>query len=645
MDQQRDAVLYRATFERSPIGMAHTLATGQFVRANAALCAMLGYTEPELLATTFQALAHPDDLAETQAYCARIQSGELSDATFEKRYVRKDGAVIWGSLSVSVTFDSAGEPEYYLCVIEDITARKQAEKAQTDMAARERAAHLRSERTAAHLQAVLDVLPVGVYIAETDGSVNEWNRAGRKLWGIETPSISGLADYERYEAVWAESRLPIKAEDRATTRALMTGAVTEGEEIIIRAADGQSKAVLNSAGPIRDATGRITGAVVTQVDITERKRLEREIAEHAAELGAILDALTEGITVYDANGAIRLQNAAARRLFAQVGMEAAQLDGTVLAERAPAYDVRDEQGARLPREQWPVTRVLRGETLSGADTVETSAMVAPDRELIVSYAGAPLRNHHGEIVGAVLAARDVSDRRQFQREREQMLGLVSHELKTPLTSIKALTQLVERRLDQAGRPEVELIRRMARGVESMNRLVNDLLDATRLDTGRLALMRERCDLRALCEQVAADQEASTGRTITLQLPDVPVEVSADETRLGQVLANLLSNALKYSPADRPVSLSLWRDHTTAYVSVRDEGQGIPADALPHLFQRFYRVPGIEVQHGTGVGLGLGLYICRRLIEMHDGQLHVESTVGKGTTFELSLPLLQSTPRR
>lgn len=625
--------------------MAHTLVTGQFVRANPALCAMLGYTEPELLATTLEALTHPDDLAETQANCARVLSGEIPGATFEKRYVRKDGAVVWGSLSVSVTFDSVGEPKYCLCVIEDITARKQAERVHADMAERERAAHLRSERTAAHLQAVLDVLPVGVYIAETDGSVNEWNRAGRKLWSIETPSVSGLADYERYEAVWAESGLPIKAEERATTRALTTGSIIADEEIIIRAADGQSKTLLNSAGPIRDAAGRITGAVVTQVDITERKRLECELAERAAELSAILDALTEGITVYDANGAIRLQNAAARRLFAQVGLGAAQLDSTVFADRAPAYDVRDEQGAPLPQEQWPVTRVLRGETLSGADTVETSVIVAPGRELIISYAGAPLRNQHGNMVGAVLAARDVSDRQQFQREREQMFGLVSHELKTPLTSIKALTQLVERRLDRAGRSEAELVRRMARGVENMNRLVNDLLDATRLDTGKLALMRERCDLRALCEQVAADQEASTGRTIALQLPDLPVEVSADETRLGQVLANLLSNALKYSPADRPVSLSLCRDRATAYVSVRDEGPGIPADALPHLFQRFYRVPGIEVQHGTGVGLGLGLYICRRLIEMHGGQLHVESTVGEGTTFELSLPLMRSAPRR
>jgi signal transduction histidine kinase len=249
-----------------------------------------------------------------------------------------------------------------------------------------------------------------------------------------------------------------------------------------------------------------------------------------------------------------------------------------------------------------------------------------------------LRGSNGEVTGAVIVARDVTERRQFEREREDMLGLVSHELKTPLTSIKALTQLAVRQLTRAERPEAELVRRMERGVENMNRLINDLLDATRLDTGKMLLMRERVDLGSLCEQVVADQEVATGRNITLKTPNVSVEVQADAMRLSQVLTNLLSNALKYSPEEAPVAVQLTRDRTGVHISVRDEGPGIPPEALSRLFQRFYRVPGIEVQHGTGVGLGLGLYICQRLVELHGGQLHVESTLGKGTTFEVNLPV-------
>lgn len=637
-DRARLEALYRATFERSPVAMAHTRVTGEFVRTNAAMCAMLGYTESELLSMTFRAITYPDDLAETEAHCARMLRGDISGSTFEKRYLRKDGAVVWANLSVSVAFDGAGEPEYYLCVIEDITAHKRAEVKYAAAAERERAARLLSERSAAHLHAVLDVLPVGVTIIAADGSVEEWNGAARGLWGEDLPGIQGMSDYGRYEAVRADTGLPITPEERATTRALATGAVTRDQEIIIRAHDGRTKTVLNSAGPIRNADGDIVGAVVTQVDITERKRLEREVKDRAAELSAVFDAMMEGVTVYSADGTIRHQNATALNLFAQVGVGEERTIGVPFSQRVPAYDVRDAQGRPLPRDQWPVVRVLRGETLSETNMVEATVMTPSGRELIFAYSGAPLRGPHGELAGALLVARNVTEQRQYEREREQMLSLVSHELKTPLTSVKALAQLAQRRLQQAGRPEAALVQRIERGVESMNRLINDLLDATRLDTGKMALVRERCDLRALCEQVAADQEAATARTVTVQVPEMPVVVDADETRLGQVLANLLSNALKYSASDQSVSLVLRRQRTQAHILVHDEGPGIPAEALPRLFQRFYRVPGIDVQHGTGVGLGLGLYICRRLVEMHDGQIRVESTPGQGTTFEVILPL-------
>ena len=638
-EAQRAAALFRATFECAPIGMGHARISGEFVRVNAALCAMLGYSEPELLALTFSEVTHPDDRAETKAYCDRIRAGETPGATFEKRYVRKDGTTVWGNLSMSVACDSAGTPEYFLGVVEDISARKQSELEHAALAERERVAHLQSERNAAHLRAVLDVLPVGVYIADVDGAVNEWNRAGREIWEDDAPRVNGSGDYERYKAVWADTGLPIAAEERATARALSTGATIANEEILIYTADGRQKTLLNSAGPIRNAQGEITGAVVTQVDITERKRLEREVAERAAELTAILDAMAEGVTFYDARGAVRLQNATARRLFAQIGVTEAQLEGTVLAQRAPAYDVRDVQGNRMPQERWPVTRVLSGETLSGTDLVETSMRVGPDHdhEMIVSYSGAPLRDSQGNITGAVLVARDVTEQHQFEREREGMLGLVSHELKTPLTSVKALAQLAHRKLARAERPEVDLVRRMERGLENMNRLINDLLDATRLDSGKMLLMRERCDLGSLCEQVVADHEVATGRNIVLQTPNVPVEVQADITRVSQVLSNLLSNALKYSPEEAPVTVRLTRDRMGAHISVRDEGPGIPPEALPRLFQRFYRVPGVEVKYGTGVGLGLGLYICQRLIALHGGQLRVSSTLGEGTTFEMYLP--------
>ncbi|HKB46341.1 MAG TPA: ATP-binding protein, partial [Ktedonobacterales bacterium] len=177
----------------------------------------------------------------------------------------------------------------------------------------------------------------------------------------------------------------------------------------------------------------------------------------------------------------------------------------------------------------------------------------------------------------------------------------------------------------------------------MERLVNDLLDVSRIESGRLALRLEPLDLISLCRHVAAEQMAASEREIELELPREPTTVRADADRIDQVLANLLSNALKYSPQERPVTLTVRKEAANAVIAIRDEGSGIPQEALPHLFERFYRVPGVQVQSGSGVGLGLGLYITRELVERHGGQIRAESTPGFGTIFSVTLPLADAQP--
>jgi len=185
--------------------------------------------------------------------------------------------------------------------------------------------------------------------------------------------------------------------------------------------------------------------------------------------------------------------------------------------------------------------------------------------------------------------------------------------------------------------------RMEHSIIRMERLVNDLLDVSRIESGRLALRLEPLDLVSLCRHVAAEQMAASEREIALELPREPTIVRADADRIDQVLANLLSNALKYSPQERPVTLTVRKEAANVVMVIRDEGSGIPQEALPHLFERFYRVPGVQVQSGSGVGLGLGLYITRELVERHGGQIGAESTPGFGTTFSVMLPLADGQP--
>ena len=227
---------------------------------------------------------------------------------------------------------------------------------------------------------------------------------------------------------------------------------------------------------------------------------------------------------------------------------------------------------------------------------------------------------------------------EASRAQEEFMRIASHELFTPLTTLKLLAQLVSRQLERAGIPLGAHLPRMEQAVARMDQLIKDLLDVSRIGAGKLALRLGPCDLQALCQQVAEEQATLTGRVITCTMTGNPRAVEGDADRLRQVLINLLSNALKYSPATTPVSLSLEQGKEGVTLCVRDQGAGIPAEALPHLFDRFYRVPGIEVQSGSGVGLGLGLYICREMVELHGGRIWAESTEGVGSSFYVTLPV-------
>jgi signal transduction histidine kinase len=175
----------------------------------------------------------------------------------------------------------------------------------------------------------------------------------------------------------------------------------------------------------------------------------------------------------------------------------------------------------------------------------------------------------------------------------------------------------------------------------MRRLVNDLVDVARMEMGHLALTLAPVDLADLARRVAQDQSGLTGRSVVVDVPKRLVVARVDATRVIQVLINLLANAFKYSPIDRPVRLRLHRTRGQARFEVQDEGPGIPRAARRRIFERFYQVREIRAQQGSGVGLGLGLYICRQLVELHGGRIDVSSTVGRGSTFWFTLPLARA----
>ncbi len=263
----------------------------------------------------------------------------------------------------------------------------------------------------------------------------------------------------------------------------------------------------------------------------------------------------------------------------------------------------------------------------------------------------PIQDPDGHIVRWFGSNTDITEQREAEealRKREQELAaaiqvkddfisIAGHELRTPLTSLKTLFQINQRRMRRGEFIDARHMALQERALVRMERLINDLLDAVRADTRQLEVDCTPTDLVPLCEQVAQDQMLASRRTITLDLAPGPVIVLIDSGRMVQVIGNLLSNALKYSPSNTMVSLCLARDGTDVLVQVIDSGAGIAPSALPHIFDRFYRAPDTQVQHGSSVGLGVGLYLARHLVERQGGTLTVQSTLGVGTTFTVRLP--------
>ena len=247
---------------------------------------------------------------------------------------------------------------------------------------------------------------------------------------------------------------------------------------------------------------------------------------------------------------------------------------------------------------------------------------------------------------------------EANQRMEEALSITSHEIRTPLAALKGSVQLAARRVHSSAR-RVEagnetyaqaletteaMLSGMVRQIDRLNKLVDDLLDAARAKAGKITLALAPTDLAALVRGTIEEQRlAWPARSIRFDQPDwLTVQALGDARRIEQVLANYLTNALKYSPEDRPVTVSLDVGEREVRVSVRDEGPGVPASERERIWERFHQVDGIAPQLGadkrTGTGLGLGLYLCRSIIERHQGRVGVECAPGQGSTFWFALPV-------
>ena len=345
-------------------------------------------------------------------------------------------------------------------------------------------------------------------------------------------------------------------------------------------------------------------------DVSERHRA----AVDRQRLAAIVDSSDDVIISKTLEGIVTSWNRGAERLY---GYTAEEMIGQSIARIFPPERIDEFRDF--------MDRLSRGERISHHDAVR----IAKDgRRVDISVSVSPVADSAGRIVGAATIAQDISERKRMEATQRDFLAMVSHDLRSPLTVIRASAQLLQRR-GEYREATVETILAYA---DRMTRLIDDLTDVVRLEEGHLPLQREPLDLVALArEYAAAARQQSAGHTVRVEAPDAPVCGAWDRVRLGQVVENLLSNALKHGAKDGEVVVRVEQPAGEALISVRDFGPGIDPNHMPHLFDRFYRA-------NTGSsGLGLGLYISRILVEAHGGRIWAESQPGQGSTFTVALP--------
>ncbi len=350
-----------------------------------------------------------------------------------------------------------------------------------------------------------------------------------------------------------------------------------------------------------------------------REEQRQASAAKAVELAVILRSMGDALIVLNQAGAVLFTNEAYVRLFGDAGV---------------AIVAQDEYGQPLPSTAQP-----RQQAANGIPFRMTFTQPNDDEgRRWVEATGEPIRVGD-DVQGGVITFRDITDR-SLRRLQDEFLALASHELRSPLTNIKLAAQMLQHSAAMNDPRTLELLQSIVRQVQRLQRLIDDLTDVSRLQFGHFRLEVREIDLREVARQAVAAITFMTPTPPIVLEAETPVLMQADAVRLEQILVNLLTNAMKYASTSERIMVRVRSQGDAAEIEVQDTGPGIPAAALPHLFQRFYQVAPHDAAARNG--LGLGLFITRELVLAHGGTIQVASVVGQGTTFTLRFPLLPPT---
>lgn len=620
--------LLAAIIESSDDAIVSKDLSGNITSWNRGAEQIFGYTAEEVVGRPITILIPGDRMDEEPGILERVRRGERVEH-YETVRLRKDGTLIDISLTVSPIRDAEGRIVGASKIARDVTERRRAQ---------ERLRH--SQEQYGHLTSLL---PVAVYTCDADGTITYYNEQAVRLWGrAPAPGDTDERFCGSLRLYLPESDESLPHSECPMAVALREGRAYRNEEVVIERPDGSRITALANVDPVRDASGRVVGAVNVFHDISATKRYERALTEEKHNLRTLLDTLPVAVFLAHDPECRRISgNRAAAKLLRTA--PDANLSLSAPIDEAPANFTIWKDGERVLPEMLPIQRAARGETV-----VDEALEVHFDDGYVLHelVSAQPLHDADGRLRGAVACILDVTELklkenalREADRRKDEFLATLAHELRNPLAPIVAGLEIMSMAPDDA-ETIARTRRTMERQATQLVTLVDDLLNVLRITRGKLQLRRRTVEIGDIVEtalEAIRPTVEQAGLTLVASLSEQPIYLDADPNRIEQVLSNLLSNAAKYTPPGGRIEVAMEQDDSHVIISVSDTGIGIPPEMTDGIFAMFAQIDRPQERGFTG--LGIGLTLARSLVEMHGGTIAVHSDgAERGSTFTIRLPV-------